>query len=502
MLHESHFDSATAKPEIILTEKENKICDLLKKVCIYIKEKTPNQPQIELRIAGGWVRDKLLGKECHDIDIAVDKLTGFEFANYVNEYLKKNGQMTQTIAKIAQNPEKSKHLETSKTHIYEQEIDFANLRSEEYNENSRIPSKIDFGTPLEDARRRDITINSLFYNIISEKVEDYTKMGIHDLWNKTIRTPISPNITFRDDPLRVLRVIRFASRFNFKLDKNIKESLADQEIKTDFKLKISKERIGDEIYKIIANNTGQVIAIELIVSNGWYFSVFEPPAELNSNILDGIKPEISTNLSKNMAEFISNSKEALGIEFQASELVALYIACYIFPYFSQQIERNGKKLSAISAIGRESLKFANQDIEKCEILHLHYKKLEKILDDTDSSANVPSRVHIGLLIREIGPLWKLVNVFNAVVKMTESKINVKEALEVYKRFDKIVMGYDLEKAYEFKYLVNGKEISQLLKIRPGPEIKSYLEKVMAWQLEFTNATKKECTEYVLSLQNE
>jgi len=70
------------------------------------------------------------------------------------------------------------------------------------------------GTPLEDAERRDLTINSMFYNIKEEKIEDYTGKGLDDLWAGIARTPLDPYKTFTDDPLRILRTVRFASRFS------------------------------------------------------------------------------------------------------------------------------------------------------------------------------------------------------------------------------------------------------------------------------------------------
>lgn len=81
------------------------------------------------------------------------------------------------------------------------------------------------GTPLEDAERRDLTINSLFYNIQEAKVEDMTGKGIYDLKKGIIWTPLEPYKTFLDDPLRILRTIRFATRFGFKITEEIMEVL-------------------------------------------------------------------------------------------------------------------------------------------------------------------------------------------------------------------------------------------------------------------------------------
>jgi tRNA nucleotidyltransferase (CCA-adding enzyme) len=108
-------------------------------------------------------------------------------------------------------------------------IDLVNLRSEKYTEDSRVPV-IDIGTPEEDAFRRDLTINSMFYNINEDKVEDYTKLGETDLKEGIVRTPLEPLKTFLDDPLRVLRTVRFATRFDFRIAPEILPAAHDPRV--------------------------------------------------------------------------------------------------------------------------------------------------------------------------------------------------------------------------------------------------------------------------------
>lgn len=86
------------------------------------------------------------------------------------------------------------------------------------------------GTPEEDALRRDITINTLFYNVHTRLIEDHTHLGLSDLSNKLVRTPLDPLQTFRDDPLRVLRCVRFASRFGYELVDELKWAVRNEEI--------------------------------------------------------------------------------------------------------------------------------------------------------------------------------------------------------------------------------------------------------------------------------
>jgi tRNA nucleotidyltransferase (CCA-adding enzyme) len=108
-----------------------------------------------------------------------------------------------------------------------------------------------FGTPSEDAQRRDATINALFYNVHTRLVEDHTSRGVSDLQEGVIRTPLAPFQTLLDDPLRMLRYIRSASRFGFTLDEGIAEAVKDKRIRDSFQAKISRERVGVEILKML-----------------------------------------------------------------------------------------------------------------------------------------------------------------------------------------------------------------------------------------------------------
>ena len=231
----------------------------------------------QLRIAGGWVRDKLLGLESNDIDIAIDNMNGEPFAQHVKNYMISNGFKMGHVAKISLNPEKSKHLETATARIFDLDVDFVNLRSETYQEDSRNP-EIEFGTPLQDALRRDITINALFYNLHTDQVEDHTGYGLKDLEDGIIRTPLPPLQTFLDDPLRVLRVIRFASRFNYELCDDILQASKDSSLRGAFHRKISRERVGVEVEKMLKGPNPNR-ALHIIEEFGFYDLVFEVPRD-------------------------------------------------------------------------------------------------------------------------------------------------------------------------------------------------------------------------------
>ena len=195
---------------------------------------------VELRVVGGWVRDKLLSQSPGDIDVCLSQMTGQQFARELGE----------AFALVSVNPEQSKHLETAMVRLAERDVDLTHMRSEEYLAHSRIP-RVAVGTPMQDALRRDCTVNALYYNLESRAVEDPTGMGLRDLQEGVIRTPTTAALTLRDDPLRLLRLIRFAATLGFRLHEELVEAFSDKQVLEGLRCKISRERIRTEFDKMM-----------------------------------------------------------------------------------------------------------------------------------------------------------------------------------------------------------------------------------------------------------
>lgn len=243
---------------IELTPKEAQLKALLLDAADYVNSSQSAAEPVILRWAGGWVRDRLLGVESHDIDTAINVMTGEAFASKICELCEKPEIVEKhriasddigNLHKIAKNPDKSKHLETTTIKLFGFDVDFVNLRKETYSEDSRNP-QMEFGTAEEDALRRDATVNALFYNLNSGRVEDFTS-GLRDIKAKLIRTPLEPFQTFMDDPLRVLRLVRFASRLGFTIDPAAEQVMGNAKVLDALKLKISRERVGVEVEKML-----------------------------------------------------------------------------------------------------------------------------------------------------------------------------------------------------------------------------------------------------------
>jgi len=188
-------------------------------------------------LAGGYVRDKILGRPSKDIDIVVAKENGgIDLATYISNKL---GIREPVIFPT---------FGTAKIQLPSGlEVEFVQTRNEEYMRGSRKP-RTSFGTLNEDIERRDFTINTLLYDLTNDKILDLTGRGLSDLKKGLIKTPLDPNETFKDDPLRMLRAIRFATKYGFEFDENIIPAIKanSQELRH-----ISKERIQDEFNKML-----------------------------------------------------------------------------------------------------------------------------------------------------------------------------------------------------------------------------------------------------------
>lgn len=176
----SELPAVALRDSVRLTPSEAQLFEFLLAV------EKHNECDAVLRVAGGWVRDKLLGRDSDDVDIALDTLKGRAFADLVNSYERDHGHVEHAVGVIKANPEQSKHLETATMQLGDPPrwVDFVNLRAETYSADAdhRIPTDVQFGSPTQDAERRDFTINALFYNIGEQKVEDFTGRVRYRVW--------------------------------------------------------------------------------------------------------------------------------------------------------------------------------------------------------------------------------------------------------------------------------------------------------------------------------
>ena len=226
--------------------------------------KVAKKNKFEIFLVGGYVRDKILGIEDKDIDFAVLG-DAVKFSQICSKELR------------ADNITSYGRFGTAMLGLKGYKIEFNSARKESYGRDSRKPN-IEFSDLKDDLSRRDFTINTLAVNLNeSEKIIDIFD-GLKDIENGIIKTPLDPEKTFDDDPLRIMRAIRFSSRFNFRIEGDTYKAIVRMKNRLKPDDVVSQERITDEFFKILETEKPS-IGLDLLFKTG---------------VMEVIFPEIST----------------------------------------------------------------------------------------------------------------------------------------------------------------------------------------------------------------
>ena len=210
----------------------------LKKDIFKIISQQSSELKMRSFVVGGYVRDSILKRETKDIDIVVLG-DGIAMAESVAHILKAQVNVF-------------KNFGTAMIKYKDIEIEFVGARKESYRASSRNPI-VSPGTLEEDQNRRDFTINAMSVELTPENFGQFLDPfnGVEDLKNKIIRTPLDPELTFSDDPLRMMRAIRFATQLKFDIEEKTFEGIKAKAKRIKI---ISAERIAEELNKIILSN--------------------------------------------------------------------------------------------------------------------------------------------------------------------------------------------------------------------------------------------------------
>jgi len=203
-----------------------------------------DEQQQECYVIGGFVRDIFLKRPSKDIDVVVVG-SGIELAKRVTEKLGKKANLTVF-----------KNFGTAQVKLKDLEVEFVGARKESYQRDSRNPI-VEDGTLEDDQNRRDFTINAMAICLNKDRFGEMIDPfgGMEDLKNFVIRTPLNPDITFSDDPLRMMRGIRFSAQLGFYLETNTFDAIIRNKERIEI---ISKERIADELNKIMMSRKPSV----------------------------------------------------------------------------------------------------------------------------------------------------------------------------------------------------------------------------------------------------
>jgi poly(A) polymerase len=224
-----------------------------------------NQLGVDAYVIGGFVRDIYLGRDSKDIDV-VTIGKGIELAELVHKQLGEEAHLSVF-----------KNFGTAQVKINDLEIEFVGARKESYNRDSRKPI-VEDGTLENDQDRRDFTINAL---AIGLSKSNFGKLldpfnGVGDIENKILRTPLEPEVTYSDDPLRMMRAIRFSSQLGFTIEKESLDAISKNKARISI---VSKERITDELNKIILSPIPS-IGFKLLFDTGLLHLIFPEMVKL------------------------------------------------------------------------------------------------------------------------------------------------------------------------------------------------------------------------------
>lgn len=479
--------SASLQPAIALTQWERQTFLFLRRAAQAFK----TSPPVELRVAGGWVRDKLLSRCTGDIDIAIANATGSQFALHVHRYAKSLRHNPYPYAGppeffpafcsvkcIAAKPANSRHLETAAVHLDGLNLDFVQLRTEDYASStfSRVPSTVAAASPAEDAYRRDFTVNSLFYNIHSHIVEDWTEQGLTDLSQGILRTPLDAADTMRDDPLRALRAIRFACKLGFRLSEPLHLALSSHELHSLIIQKVSKERISHEFFQVIQSQRplhGLRLIWEYGLTRSIFLNVFGRDDETMQNVfLDRI--ERVERALRLLHEALNVCGKTDRQAFCAEDRTVLVLAMLTW------------EISLIQPIIKDlfrQTRALQRDVSHVVVLGTNLETLLnqwKLLDNIDETMPDEAWVDLAEIVRDSGQhLWIPTVIFGAM----RSKVPA-----LLPKFLSVGLNGDV---CRMKPIMDGNTLKRELELKKGPKVGRALRELIRLQLGNTRSLWRE-----------
>lgn len=420
-------------------EKYNEIHSCLKKIIAGTKWNG------HLFAVGGCCRDYLSDREIKDIDLVIDLPNGgIEFA----EWLEKNSF---TKGSVVTYP----HFGTAMFHLKEFpdiELEAVQTRKEAYHDMETRNPETAFGTIHDDCTRRDFTYNAIYHQINElGGFCDYNGNSLKDLKNNVLRTCGEPDVIFTEDPLRVLRAIRFATRFNSTIEEKTFEGMKRHVNRLEI---ISKERIQDEFSKMITSDNPE-FAIRLLFEIGAYKYIFDKLLfESDSNYLAKSIPAAFERLKMQKDAEHNNLEINLAIVYAHLPNVA-----YEMKY----------------------LKFSNDVIKKV----CFYLELFDMINFTNFT---PASIRkVQYVAKSYDNLFNACTIFISVMNRKGDIEKVEKIINMTKKM--IEKGQAM---FDYKLPVNGNDVMEILNINPSINVKRYLNLLMDMAYVNPFITKKEC----------
>lgn len=427
-------------------------------------------------VVGGFVRDLILGKESNDIDLLVegDINAGIDFARWFCQKM--------NIYKSGSNPVEYGLYGTAMLHYMGEKIECVAPRSEKYKDGSRNP-EVESCTIKDDCFRRDFTINSMFINVSTEELLDLSGMGLKDIKEQTICSTSEPDIIFKQDPLRMLRCIRFASRFGWGIEKDTWFGIIKNcdSIKT-----ISQERINDEINKMLVGNKPSE-AIGML---------------LKSNLLDKVLPDVYllNNITQNKYHSGNAFEHTMAVVDKSlpllvNRLSALY---HDIGKLETRTETNGEvHFYSHEDIGAymveailKGMKYPNETIRQVKLVTKNHMRLKGVGD------KIPSNKAMRKLQSDLGDdLYLVLDIIDADNKSHADEYCINNQVRLIR--EKLEeMDAKGESCTKIVLPINGNDICKEFGLKPCPKVGKLLDILKEKYLEKPDITKNECFEII------
>jgi len=441
-------------------------------------------------VAGGYVRDEEMGLDPKDIDVTVAAPNGgVELATYV---AKKLG-----IYKKGSNPVIFPKFGTAKITLIgikfegedlsDMDIEFVMTRKEKYNDDSRNP-EVEYGTIEQDVERRDFTVNSLLKDLTTGEILDLTGTGREDIKKGLIRTPLDPDVIFTEDPLRMLRGIRFAVKYGWKLPFFMIKSMKKNANQLS---KISKERVRVELDKMLTSPY-PAHAIKLLQITGLSKHIFPELDKLirmkqnKHHDFDAMKHtlEVLKQIPPNVVHRLAALFHDIG-KGETKEIIDNEIHFYKHEEVSAELVK----------VILKRLKYPNEIIEAVSTAVRQHMRTKQWGDDPKQATKKALRK----LKVDLGDHLELT--LDLIDADNKSHGKMGDMPNQITRLKKQLQNVDVENN-KVTLPITGKDVIKATGLKPGPEIGKLLKQVEEAWYENPNITKEEALEIVLnSLDN-
>jgi putative nucleotidyltransferase with HDIG domain len=414
--------------------------------------KIADHKQIKAYLVGGVIRDRILGHQTNDIDITVIG-NGIEFAKAIAHSFR--------LKKVLEYP----RFGTAMVPYHDIVIEVATARSEKYENNSRKPS-VRKANLYEDLSRRDFTVNALAMSLNEDsffQLTDYFE-GLKDLDTGIIRTPLDPMVTFSEDPLRMLRAIRFATQLGFKIED--KTFRAISKVKDRIEI-ISQERITEELTKILKVPQKPSRAFYLMKDSGLLEIILPEIARLDGvDQKNGYHHKDVFRHSLQVLDNISKATNKFELRFTA------LVHDIAKPQTKKYIDGKGWTFYGHEEIGARMvkrlarrLKMSNKVMDYAEkMTRLHLRPIAIAEEGVTDSAVRRLCVDAGEHIEDLITLCRADITSKNPHKVTEYTANFDRVV------NKITEVEDKDRMRAFQSPVRGDEIMKLCKLPPGPAV--------------------------------